>query len=218
MACSTIFSSAAPFNQGVVRRYDRRRRRYHRDLYKSPDHFVAIDAGRSMTASVHVDCMSLGCVHGTERFYDEGGFLAQNVTPSGAVWSPTSRGKSATRSSTVKPLDSLCRPFPGAQPYHRGTGRQLGLDGERLSRTIASYNAACTPRPVRPPVLITALPRPDAAKNPLGAAHRYRRLIMVMPCVRDHLHLPRAVRHQEIQHAAVHFAGSRAATCLSPAK
>ena len=118
----------------------------------SQSHCVAIDARAPLYDGgicTRVDCVSLGVVVNRDagRFYDEGKISGPNAMPSGAGWSPTSRGKSATRSSTAKRSATLCARFPpGAQANTiEELARQLGLDAERLAQTIARYNAACTP-------------------------------------------------------------------------
>ena len=94
-----------------------------------------------------------------ERFYDEG----EDFWPKRyAIWGrlvahqPGQIGYSIIDSKAVGQF--MPPVFPGAANTIAELARQLGLDGERLSQTIASYNAACTPASSTIPVLITALP------------------------------------------------------------
>ncbi len=119
-----------------------------------------------------VDCVSLGIVvnRDAERFYDEGSWPKRYAPFGGGWWlnSGTNCGYSIIDSKAIGHF--YAAGFHGAQANTVGNWpASWGWTRKNLPIPSRSITRACQPGHLIIPCLMTALPKPDAGENPLGA-------------------------------------------------
>jgi tricarballylate dehydrogenase len=137
------------FNQGVLLKF---MSDAGADIIGDPaqSHCVAIDARAPLYDGgicTRVDCVSLGIMvnRDAERFYDEG----EDFWPKRyAIWGRLVAQQPAQIGYSIIDSKAIGRFMPPVFPgVKAGTlaelARQLGLDEQALTRTVADYNAAC---------------------------------------------------------------------------